>query len=223
VRLCGGETVGGVADLGFLKNIVVETIVSTYSPDGQPTAAPMGVEAEDELHVVIRPYVSTLTYRNLRLKRSAVINVTSNPELYYRTAFKETNPGAKVPREWFGRAEAVDAPRLLLADAFIEASVTNIGLLPGGRAEVLCDIKLVDFSKVFPRAYCRAVSATIETIIHATRVKAFLALREHEEAGRLVELIKYYRTIVDRVAPGSRYSEIMTDLIQRISSWRSGR
>lgn len=126
-----GLSMNNLAILGFSKKTIMETIVSTYNVEGPPNAAPMGVETEDMQRIVIRPYTSSLTYKNLQLKTCAVINVTSNPELYYRTAFKEVNPGGRVPGEWFGKAEAVDAPRLLLADAFIEVSVLNIKSLRG--------------------------------------------------------------------------------------------
>jgi hypothetical protein len=205
-------------DLGFSKKVVLETIVSTYSLDGQPTAAPMGVTTMDMQHVIIKPYFSTLTYKNLSTQRNAVINLTSNPELYYRTAFKEVNSGGKIPYEWFGKAEAVNAPKIFLADAFIEVSVIDIKSL-SERAEVLCDIKLVTCSKVLPKAYCRATFATIEAIIHATRVKIFLKKGEYKKAETLTKLIKYYSTVVNNVAPNSRCSEIINDLIQRINLW----
>jgi len=104
-------------DLGFLKGSIGETIVSTYSSDGQPNAAPMGVVIEGHERLLIRPYVSSLTYRNLQAKRCAVVNVTSNPEMFYLTAFKEANPDGKLSPELFEKAETVDAPRLRAADA----------------------------------------------------------------------------------------------------------
>ncbi len=211
-----------LASLGFLKNAIVETIVSTYNANGQPTAAPMGVKTGDMKHIVIRPYTSTLTYKNLQSKRCAVINVTSNPELYYRTAFKEANPEGKIPPEWFEKAETVDAPRLRMADAFVEVSVAYIKSSRAERAEVLCDVKLVKAPSLLPKAYCRATFATIEAIIHATRVKLFLAgdRQKQEQAHRLIELIQHYNAVVNRVAPKSRHSTIMADLTQRINSWK---
>jgi hypothetical protein len=211
-----------LASLGFLRNAIMETIVSTYNANGQPTAAPMGVKTEDMRHVVIQPYTSTLTYTNLQSKRCAVINVTSNPELYYCTAFKEANPEGKIPPRWFEKAETVDAPRLRMADAFIEVSVANVRLLKNERAEVLCDVKSIKTSSLPPKAYSRATFATIEAIIHATRVKLFLAgdKQEQERAHRLIELIQHYNMVVNRVAPNSRYSRIMTDLTRRVNSWK---
>jgi hypothetical protein len=182
----------------------------------------MGVKTEDMQHIVIRPYTSSLTYKNLQLKKCAVINVTSNPELYYCTALKEVNPNHKIPLEWFERAEIVDAPRLRTAEAFIEVSVVDTKLLESGRAEVLCDVQRIKAPSLLPNAYCRATFATIEAIIHATRVKLFLAgdKQKQEQACELIELIQHYNAIVNQVAPNSRYSRIMADLMERINSWK---
>jgi hypothetical protein len=209
-----------LTSLGFFKNAILETIVSTYSADEQPTAAPMGVKTGDMKHILIRPYISTLTYTNLQSKRSAVINVTSNPELYYRTAFKEANREGKIPLEWFEKAETVDAPRLRMADAFVEASVVDVKLSGTERAEVLCSVGLIKSSSLLPKVYCRASFATIEAVIHATRVKLFIAGDRQKQAYRLIELIEHYDAIVNCVAPKSRCSAIMADLTQRINSWK---
>jgi hypothetical protein len=212
-----------LADLGFSKGIITETVVSTYNVDDQPNAAPMGVTMENTQHVAIRPYTSTLTYKNLQLKRCAVINVTANPELYYRTAFKEANPKGKMPQEWFEKAETVDAPKLRMADAHIEVSVADISALDAERATALCQVKLIKAPKMLPKVYCRASSATIEAVIHATRVKVIVNNDKNEQkhVSKLLEMIKNCNDIVNRVASNSRYSEIMTDLTKRVDSWRA--
>ncbi len=209
-------------DLGFLKGTIGETIVSTYDADGQPTAAPMGIVMENNEQVIIRPFISSLTYKNIQTKKCAVVNVTSNPELFYLTAFKEANPDGKLPPDLFQKAETVDAPRLREADATVEVSVAETASFSTERAEFLCNVKLVEASKKPPKVYCRAQFATIEAIIHATRVKPFLRgdKQEQEHAFRLLELIEICQDIVNRTAPNSRYSEIMADLTQRINLWR---
>lgn len=211
-----------LADLGFLKNSILEAIVSTYDANGQPTAAPMGVKTEDMKRIIIRPYTSTLTYKNLQSKRCAVINITSNPELYYRTAFKEANPEGKIPAEWFEKAETVDAPRLRMAEAFVEVSVVDIKMPRTERAEVICNVQLIKMSRLLPKAYCRAVFATIEAIIHATRVRLFLSSdrQKRKKAYRLIKLVEHYNNVVNSVAPNTHYSEIMADLIRRINLWK---
>jgi hypothetical protein len=209
-------------DFGFLKGSIGETIVSTYDADGQPNAAPMGVMIESNERLLIRPYISSLTYKNLQAKRCAVVNVTSNPEMFYLTAFKEANPDGKLPPNLFQKAEIVDAPRLRAADAFIEVLVAETGSFNSERAEFLCNVQLVKASKALPKVYCRAQFATIEAIVHATRIKPFLMgdKQEQERAFRLMELVEICSDVVDRTAPNSRYSEIMADLTQRIHSWR---
>jgi hypothetical protein len=210
-----------LADLGFSKGIITETIVSTYNVNGQPNAAPMGVTLEKTQYIAIRPYTSTLTYKNLQLKRCAVINVTANPELYYRTAFKEANPKGKMPYEWFEKAESVDAPKLRMAEAHIEVSVADISSFDAERAKALCQVKLIKAPKVLPKVYCRASSATIEAVIHATRVKVLISDKnERKYVHRLLEMIKSCNDVVNRVAPNSRYSEIMADLAKKVDSWR---
>jgi hypothetical protein len=211
-----------LADLGFSKGIITETIVSTDNAEGQSNAAPMGVTIENAKHIAIRPYTSTLTYKNLQLKRCAVINVTANPELYYRTAFKETNPEGIIPQKWFEKAETVDAPKLRMADAHIEVSVADITAFDAERATALCQVRQIQAPKALPKVYCRASSAIIEAVIHATRVQVLVNDRnEQKHVRRLLEIIKNCSDVVNRVAPNSRYSEIMTDLTKRIDLWRA--
>jgi hypothetical protein len=209
-------------DLGFLRDTIGETIVSTYGADGQPNAAPMGIVMKSNRQVIIRPFISSLTYKNLQTTKCAVVNVTSNPELFYFTAFKEANPDGKLSPDLFEKAETVDAPRLRAADATVEVSVDETRSFSTKRAEFLCNVQLVTASKALPKVYCRAQFATIEAIIHATRVKPFLRgdKQEQEHAFRLMELIEICQDVVKRTAPKSRYSEIMADLTRRIDFWR---
>jgi hypothetical protein len=214
-----------LTDLGFSKGLILETVVSTYGPDGQPSAAPMGA-TEQVQRVVFRIYKSSSTYLNLQAKRCAVVNVTSDAEVFYRTAFKEANPEGRIPSGWFEKAATVAAPRLRAANAHIEVTVVELARLDGERAEVSCEAKLVRAATVLPQAYCRASFATIEAIIHATRVKHFLMhvdRERREQALKLLEKIRDCQDVVNRVAPGSRYSEIMADLTGRVESWRAGK
>jgi hypothetical protein len=72
-----------------------------------------------------------------------------------------------------------------------------------------------------PKAYSRAAFALIESVIHATRVKEYLASGRVGDAEQLLSLIDHYRTLVERVAPGSRYALVMADLLKRVESWRT--
>lgn len=211
-------------DLGFSKGVIVETLVSSYGLDGQPNVAPMGAIIEQSRFMALRIYTLSLTYKNLQAKKCAVVNVTSDPELFYRTAFKEVNPGGRIPQELFEKAETVEAPRLRTADAHIEVTVVEITHCDSEKAKVTCEAKLVRASTVLPKAYCRASFAAIEAVIYATRIKYFLfhgGREKHEQALQLLEKISNCQDITNRVAPSSRYSEIMKDLTQRIEVWRA--
>ena len=225
-RKFGVEFMTNIADLGFSEGVIVETIVTTYNADGQANAAPMGATMTMPQRVAFRIYASSLTYKNLQSRKCGVVNVTSDPELFYRTAFKEANPDGVVPQEWFEKAETVDAPKMSAAEAHIEVAVADITPLDAERAEVSCEVKLVQAASVLPKAYCRALFATVEAIVHATRVEAFIAhgdRRKREQALKLLETIRECRDVVNRVAPNSGYSEIMADLNQRIASWRASK
>ena len=211
-----------IEELGFSEGVIVETIVTTYNMDGQANAAPMGATMTSPQRVCLKIYTSSLTYKNLQSKKCGVVNVTSDVELFYRTAFKD--PDGSVPQDWFENAETVDAPKLRGADAHVEVTVADIRQFDGERVEVLCDVKLVQASSVLPRAYCRALFATVEAVVHATRVEAFIGsgnMEKREQALKLLDIIMDCNDVVNRVAPNSRYSEIMADLNQRIDSWRA--
>jgi hypothetical protein len=212
-----------LADLGFSKNTTVETILSTYSTDGQPNAAPIGIITKNEQRIVIKLYNSSQTYRNLLQNKCAVINITSDTDIFYRTTFKEATPTGKLAAEWFEKAETVNAPKLRSAQATVEIQLAKTKPINREKTEASCDVKLVRAAKTFPKAHSRATCLTIEAIIHATRVKAYLngSEKQRHQALKLMETIESYRNLVNRVAPDSSHAEIMADLAKKTSSWRT--
>jgi hypothetical protein len=217
------DLMANLTDLGFSKGVIVETIISTYNAKGQPNAAPMGTTMETEHRTTIKLYNSSSTLKNLKTNPHAVVNVTSNIDLFYKTAFKEANPQGTLPAEWFEKAETVNAPKLSTADATIEVSVADMKAIDAERTEATCDVKLIKATKTLPQAYCRAQFATIEAIIHATRVKVFLAGNEKQkaQAKKLLGAIETCRQVVHRVAPKSRYAEVMAEIASMADSWRN--
>jgi len=211
-----------LTDLGFSKGVIVETVLSTYNGNGEPNAAPMGVIMKNQRCVLMRIYNSSITYQNLLSKKSAVVNVTSDVEFFFKSAFKNANPGGKMPRNWFTKAETVDAPSLHMSEATVEISVENMAPMDEERAEAICNVEFIKASKIFPKAYCRAFYATVEALILATRIDFYLNKnkKQKEQAAQLIEVFDSCMETVDRVAPKSRYSEIMAYLAEQIKSWR---
>jgi hypothetical protein len=209
-----------LTDLGFSKDVIAETIVTSYDENFRPNAAPMGSRMESEKQIMITLFDTSSTLKNLRSNLCAVINVTSNAEMFYRTALKETSPEGKLPQNWFEKATKINAPQLRMADATVEISVSELKPISCQKTQALCDVKHVEAKNTPPKAYCRALSATIEAIIHATRIKVFAEKRiEQEKLNRLRTLVDDCNDIVNRTAPNSNYAQIMTDLNKQISLW----
>ena len=210
-----------LTDLGFLKGMIAECIVSTYNIDGKPSAAPMGVIMEDEQHLIIHLFNSSTTCSNIKANRCAIINLTSNIEVFYKITFKEANIDGQLPQGWFEKAKTVNAPKLRLADATIDVLVSDLAPIGTLKTRATCDVELVQAILKFPQVHCRAMAATLEAIIHATRVRAFVNEEgEQKQVSKLLELIDNCNNVVNRVAPNSSYSLVMADLMKRINSWR---
>ena len=210
-----------LTDLGFSKDMFSETIVSTYNPDGSINAAPMGLKLKDEQHLSMCIFNTSSTCRNLKLKKQAVVNLTSNIEFFYKSAFKEVNIDGKIPKQWFVKADIVEAPKLSSSDGSIEVSINSMSD-DGERTEFSCRVKSLSAIMQYPQVYCRAMPLTLEAITHATRVKVFIkASKKQKEVAELIKTIQNYGHIVERVAPNSEYAAVLADLLNRIDSWRT--
>jgi hypothetical protein len=210
-----------LTDLGFFKEVIVETVVSTYNTNGQPNAAPMGAIMAEEGQIFIKLFNSSQTYQNLLLKKCAVVNITSDAELFYRAAFKEVNPEGSISAESFEKAQTINAPKLCGVDATIEVSIAAMSPISPERTQATCYVKLIEARNIPPKAYSRALHATIEAIVHATRIKVFANNNQKQkEVAELLLLVKNCRDVVNRTAPNSMYSRIMEDMAKRIDLWR---
>lgn len=87
--------------------MIVESIVTTLGPDGTVNIAPMGVEWGGE-HIVLKPFVDTTTFRNLRHAGAAVVNLTDDVLLFAEGA-TGTARAATVPATRIAGAVLADA------------------------------------------------------------------------------------------------------------------
>ena len=208
-----------LTDLGFKKGSIAETIVSTYNQDGSMNAAPMGANFEDERHLTISIYNSSKTLANIKTTRCGVVNLTDNIDVYYRTALKEANPSGLLPEEWFEKAQAVNAPKLRLADATVEVIRADLVRASAEKTRVTFGVKRVWGEKCYPQVYCRAFGLTLEAIIHATRVKVLGgSQKEQAHVNELLRKIRDCDMLVARIAPNSSYTAVMADLLKRIDA-----
>jgi hypothetical protein len=211
-----------LAELGFQRGIIAETIITTYNEDGIPNAAPMGAIMQDPSQIVVNFFNSSLTFKNIKVNRCAVVNLTSNIDLFYKTSFKEANPNSQLPKEWFEKSKSINAPKLHVADAVVEMSSDSLAPFDKEKTKVVFNVKLIEATQKYPQVYSRAMSATLEAIIHATRIQALTKDERHRlQVQKLLELIGQCSDVVSRVAPDSSYSRVMADLLKRIDSWRN--
>ncbi|GBC69655.1 hypothetical protein HRbin01_01357 [archaeon HR01] len=200
-------------ELGFLRGCICEVIVSTYGSDGLPHAAPMGASTDDGERLVLRPFTTTQTYRNIVGRGFAVANISSDPLLFYKALSGE-------PLE-FTRAETVEAPVVKGVDGWLELEAVGPVEERDGRARIVFTVRKMVALEVLPRAYSRAVHALMESMIHSTRVRVFYGTERHGEAVKLLEKMADYRALVDRVAAGTAYSQLMEKLYRDVLGWIS--
>ena len=211
-----------LTDLGFSKGIIVEAIISTYSKEGKPNAAPMGITMIEDEHLAIDFFNTSKTFANIKAHRGATVNLTRDIELFYKTAIKEANPDGVLSQEWFEKATLVNAPKLRSADATIEISIYHLEAIGEEKVRAFFKVRSFEAQEKYPQVYCRAFLATLEAIINATRIQAFINDDgEQKQVAKLLELINNSNHIVNRVAPNSVYSLVIADLLKRIESWRS--
>lgn len=161
--------------------MIVETIFSTLNEAGTPNFAPMGIEWSEDF-VVMRPFRSSQTCRNLLTGGYGVVNISDDALAYVRCALYD---------EILPSFPAVSIPGAVFRDA---CSWLELKVVAGGGTEDRADFRFrimhTGRKKDF-LGFCRARNAVIEATILATR------LPFHDRDGAL-ELLNQYMKIVEK-------------------------
>ncbi len=206
-----------LTDLGFCQNMIYEAIICTFNSDGYPNAAPMGVTMIDPCKVALSIFNSANTLKNLQKTKAATLNLTDNIDIYYNSALKNE----KMSTDLFEKSDRVNAPKLKTCNESIGLSVEKIEVIDTLRTSVVGNVEYIETLKSYPQAYCRAKPAALEAIIHATRVKALINVEaERVYVAKLCSLIQNCIETVNRSAPNSHYAKLMSDLQEKINTWR---
>ena len=166
--------------------MIIETVVTTLDPAGQPNFAAMGV-VWGEARITIRPFVNTRTYRNLVASREAVVNVTDNVLAFARSALSHE------PLPWVS-ARYVRGAVLRDACHWREVAVEAVALPAaagqgGGRAEVVTRVVGTGAARPFA-GLCRAKHAVVEASILASRIRRLPRAEVLGELDRLQVLVE---------------------------------
>lgn len=212
-------TTRSLAELGFKHNQIYEVVVSTHDHEGRPNAAPMGILVRPPRTLLVQPFRKSRTYLNLKTQGYGVANVTAEPEIFFRTAFKGVNKAKLISPRWFVRLRNIRVPIMRNADIAIEFAVTSQDDSKSERARFKCTAKKIHVRRALPRPYCRSDSATIECIIHATRVREFLARGWTDKANKLIDEINHHAKFIRRVSPNSENARMTDKLLAYIEKW----
>jgi hypothetical protein len=170
-----------------VRRVIVESIVTTVSPDGAVNVAPMGVEWGDDSGggiIVLKPFLETATYRNVSATRIAVVNLVDDVRVFARAAI--SNP--VYPTE-----PAAVVRGVVLADccSWREVEVRSIDSTPP-RSRIETGVVHRGTRREFI-GFNRARHAVLETAIYATRLHMLPRPFILEELARL-------QVIVDKTA-----------------------
>lgn len=171
--------------------MIVETIITTMSADGAVNIAPMGVEWGEE-RIVVKPFLETTTFRNLRQTGEAVVNLTDDV-LIFATAAISSPSFPTVP------ATAVRGVVLESACSWRELRAETIDATPP-RSRIETRVVHHGTRREF-LGFNRARHAVLEAAILATRTHLLAADFIRGEMERL-------QVIVDKTA-GPREHEAM--------------
>jgi uncharacterized protein len=179
--------------------VIIESIVTTMDAGGRVNIAPMGIEW-DETHPVLRPFLETTTFRNVRETGVAVVNITDDVRIFARAAI--SSPSAPtVP------AERVRGVVLVAACSWRELEMEAIDDTPP-RARIRARVVHHGTRREFI-GFNRARAAVLEAAILATRTHLLPADEIRSEYRRL-------QVIVDKTAgPGEREAMALLDAYVR--------
>ncbi|MGQ9680190.1 MAG: DUF447 domain-containing protein [Candidatus Bathyarchaeia archaeon] len=199
--------------LGFEKGSLVEIILVTRNPDETLNAAPMGVVRIDSETLEIKPYRTSSTYRNLLHHPEAGVNITSNPEVFLLTAFKDEDEASfDLIKEDLS---------LKGSDATLIVKIIGVRDYTEERAIFTTQVISAKVGDQTPKVFSRGKAAAIEAVIYATRIKEFLKTGFIYDAERLVKRVYECKNIIERVS-GSETPEVkvINRLMKMIEDWR---
>jgi hypothetical protein len=185
--------------------VILETIVTTVADNGTVNCAPMGIEWGEEI-LVLKPFLETVTYRNVLATRAAVVNLTDDVRVFARAAV--ANPP-------FPTVPAVAIRGVLLADccSWREVEVKSVDSTPP-RARIEARIVHHGTRREFV-GFNRARHAVLEAAIYVTRLHLLPRAFVESELTRL-------QVIVDKTA-GPQEFEAMALLTEHARTVLSAR
>jgi hypothetical protein len=162
--------------------MILEGIVTTRSAAGDVNIAPMGPRVDERMRrLLLRPFPTSQTYRNLKQHGEGVLHVTDDVLLLARAAL-----GTVTPQPPFQQAVLISGSVIRTACRWYEFKVVSMDE-SGERASIECEVVYVGHIRDF-FGFNRAKHAVVEAAILATRTE-FLPLADIEAEFKKLEVI----------------------------------
>ena len=180
--------------------MIIESIITTLDPAGRVNIAPMGVEWGEE-RIVVKPFLETTTFRNLRAGGDAVVNLTDDVLVFATAAV--SNPSFPVVPAAVVRGVVLEA-----ACGWRELRVESLDETPP-RSRIETRVVHRGTRREF-LGFNRARHAVLEAAILATRTHLLAPDFIRAELARL-------QVIVDKTA-GPREHDAMALLTDHVAA-----
>ncbi len=164
--------------------MILEGIVTTVNDDGSANISPMGPLVDTEItRLVLRPYKTSRTYRNLQRASRGILHVTDDVELLAHAAVGKLNPPPKlIPHPASGGYLLADCCRWFAFEVitlFDQSDRTTI------ECRVFDSGRIRDFF-----GFNRAKHAVVEAAILATRIHLLPEQQIRDDLLRLAILVE---------------------------------
>jgi hypothetical protein len=162
--------------------MILEGIVTTVGPEGAVNIAPMGPHVDDEMrHLLLRPFPTSQTYRNLKRHGEGVLHVTDDVLLLARAALGPVEPLPSL-------MPAAQVRGIVLCDA-CRYHEFRVKAIDDSQERVRMEVDVVHSGRLREFfGFNRAKHAVVEAAILATRTD-FLPLDEIEAEYRKLAVI----------------------------------
>jgi hypothetical protein len=164
--------------------VILEGIVTTVNEDGSANVSPMGPLVDREItRLVLRPYKTSRTYRNLKRQGHGILHVTDDVELLAHAAVGKLDPSPRlVPHKASGGFLLADCCRWFafeVATLFDQTDRTTI------------ECRVTDHGRVRDFfGFNRAKAAVVEAAILATRIHILPAAQIRDDLARLATIVE---------------------------------
>jgi hypothetical protein len=198
--------------MGFDYGSTIETILTTWNCDGTVNAAPMGVIRNLKDQIIIRPYRSSNTYRNMLKNKEVCINTTRDSEIFMKTAFKDEGLGSYPIRNGDLILEG--------SDASIKLKITSVESENANRPEFTSEIQRIITKKRIPISFNRGKNNAIEAIIQASHIRYKIQERGEDVKTDLINFNSNIQIIRKVSASDSTEMKVANKLESLVEKWR---